>query len=69
MKTVFDWLSELPETKKLKAVYNCVAQKELSILEMHVINMHEALRVAFMWADTDEGYEYWARTSDKYLNQ
>lgn len=67
MKTVFEWLNELPEMKKLKSVYNCVSQGKSSSLDEFVDSLSEALHIAFQWTDTEEGYEYWAKTADKYI--
>ncbi len=54
-KTMLEWLNELPEPYKTKAINN--THKRLQ--QMQILNMKHAIGSAFMWANTDERYDYW----------
>jgi hypothetical protein len=63
MKTVEQWLNELPKGLRKKAFENllrdCKDDKETS--------MASALRKAFGWAHTKEGFEFWLNIYNKYV--
>ena len=54
-KTIKEWLSELPEPYRTKAIENCKASERV-----RPSSLKEALCGAFSWLDTPQGYDYWA---------
>jgi hypothetical protein len=66
-KTVKEWLSELPEPYKARALANlCREGANKHAATMLRDSMHDALVVAFMWAVSPEGSEFWTAVSDHY---
>lgn len=55
MKTIRDWLEELPEPYKTQAIDNAPENN----LKCQDDSLHEALAGAFFWSYTKEGYDYW----------
>lgn len=55
MKTIREWLSELPEPYRSKAVLNTSKR----ILNSKSRTLGETLISAFSWEATTDGYEYW----------
>lgn len=60
-KTVRQFLNGLPVGDSGRALNNTHHLK----LETRVSSLSEALQIAFMWEDSPEGYEYWARYTDE----
>lgn len=54
-KTIKEWLSELPEGIREKALNNA----DTGMLDMFSASAHEALSVAFIWESSPEGTHYW----------
>lgn len=55
-KTIKEWLSELPEPYKTKALKYAALEKT----EDKTVNtMHEAIMEAFTWGQTIQGKHYW----------
>lgn len=54
-KTVRDWLNELPEPIRTRAVRNENGEYTNRI----VYSLKEALQIAFYWIETEEGESYW----------
>lgn len=58
MKKIVEWLQEMPEEIKSKAIIN--AQKEdPEALEMLSPNLFFSLLLAFTWSSSLEGTDYW----------
>lgn len=58
MKTVIEWMQEMPESVREKAIFyteNSSWNRSLSIQE----TLHAALHVAFSWFATHEGVDFW----------
>lgn len=55
MKTIEQWLNELPEPYRSQAFENC-GQRLLSLEES---SFKYALATAFIWELTTQGHEYW----------
>ena len=62
MKTVKEWLFDLNEPYKSQSFLNAPP----NTLNTPVASMSEALRMAFWWACTEQGYEYWSKLHSKY---
>lgn len=60
MKTIKEWLSELPEPYKTKALAN--ASK--AVLKEEEPDLNQALRAAFIWETAPEGKVYWDNVTD-----
>lgn len=58
MKTIKDWLEELPEGIKEKALLNYKASPQNKEKEV-VGSLSAAISGAFVWIDTPEGHEFW----------
>lgn len=65
MKTIRDWLSELPEPYKGQALANMDTQRLSNEGGTHA-NMRSAIEAAFRWLDSTEGTMYWSDLRDKY---
>lgn len=63
MKTIREWLEELPEPYRTQAIDNTM-ERELSQAEP---SMHEAILGAFVWEETIEGFYYWAKLHHKFI--
>lgn len=62
-KTVKEWLQELPEPYRTKALkYAALEGRE----NKKVIDMRDALIWAFYWGQTVQGKAYWANLYSKY---
>lgn len=55
MKKVKDWLNELPEPRRSQALKNMDKVNG----EIETDSVKEALFIAFSWALSPEGFEYW----------
>jgi hypothetical protein len=61
MKTIQEWLNELPEDVRDKAIANT----DKDLLEINLYNrLSHALEGAFVWALTPEGWDYWDKIHD-----
>lgn len=62
-KTVKEWLQELPEPYRTKALkYAALEGSE----NLTLPSMTEALRYAFRWSQTVQGTEYWVELKRRY---
>lgn len=59
MKTVKQWLEELPEPIRTQAFENNRLQDRVYSLEVKVPSLSSAILLAFKWHGTDEGHHYW----------
>lgn len=62
MKTIFNWLLELPDDISSRALKNAISQihrNRYDIYEYEVDNIRDAINLAFIWGGSYEGYEYW----------
>ncbi len=57
-KTIREWLEELPEPYRAKALSN-FAKEEKDRQENTASSLGIALAGAFAWGKTSEGWEYW----------
>jgi hypothetical protein len=64
MKTNAEWLIELPEPYRFKAIRNAERDDMLGQLASSL----EAALLAFVWETTPEGYAYWKKVFDKLKN-
>ena len=55
MKTIKEWLEELPEPYRTRAIEN-TGEKRLS---MYAVSLPEAIAGAFAWIDSPQGDIYW----------
>lgn len=62
MKTVEQWLNELPEPYRTQAL----EQAKNSLLQMTERSMYCALSGMFTWSESHEGGEYWRQLADVY---
>ena len=70
LKSVVQWLRELPYEYYKKAWCNVTAQgKSRSMAERQTTSLSGAIYDAFVWANTPEGCTYWQRLYDKYHQQ
>jgi hypothetical protein len=58
MKTVKEWLQELPEPYRTQSLENCTNPDE------EVKLLSEALGYGFYWGRTKQGYMYWSDIFD-----
>ena len=66
-QTVKQWLMELPEPYRAKALQNMNTSGSARIADvMRRNSMSSALIIAFMWAVSPEGSEFWTAVSDHY---
>lgn len=59
MKTIKEWLQELPEPYKTQALNNTSSIMANNKVE----SLSYAIESAFIWTDTPEGHFYWRRCS------
>jgi len=55
MKTILEWLQELPEPYRSEAIDNVVKAKRTQKRD----SLEDALLSAFSWEETKQGWEYW----------
>ena len=58
MKTVREWLNELPELIRSRAIRNAEDYHK-PFLDESEIRLRQAVSGAFIWHETPEGYEFW----------
>lgn len=63
MKTVKEWLEELPEPYRTQAL----EQTDNSHLKKTEDTMYSTLLGIFAWSDSREGAEYWRQLSEVYM--
>jgi hypothetical protein len=56
MKTIREWLNELPEDVRDKAIAN-TSEELLKFEESE--DLRDALLAAFIWMPSNEGFDYW----------
>lgn len=61
VKTVRQFLNGLPVGDSSRALGYTKEEK----LNYPVKSLKEALQIAFLWEDTSEGFEYWAKYTTK----
>jgi hypothetical protein len=59
MKTIKEWLEELPEPYRSQALENTGDSDG----EMEVKSLVTALECAFLWISSSQGYHYWSQLS------
>jgi hypothetical protein len=64
MKTIEEWLDELPKSKRQAAINNILDQQP-DALEFKVDSLGEAIASGFKWDATPEGVEYWNELTEK----
>lgn len=62
MKTIREWLEELPEPYKTQAKQNT---KKLSVFKLEEPTLSDAVMSAFRWETTPEGLNYWMNLYDE----
>ena len=62
MKTIKEWLSELPEPERSQSLKNLKNQKN-----KEADSMPDAILSAFVWSETEQGRKYWERIRNKYM--
>lgn len=68
MKTIKEWLHELPEPYRIRALHN--VKESFELLEITEDSLIEALSGAFVWSTTKEGYEFWSKfVEELYLEK
>ena len=55
MKTIKEWLEELPEPYRTQAINNTSEQNSLKLKS----SLSDAIYSAFAWSKTPEGLQYW----------
>jgi hypothetical protein len=55
MKTILEWLQELPEPYRSEAIENVIKAKRTQKRD----SLEDALLSAFPWEKTKQGWEYW----------
>lgn len=65
MKTIKEWLNELPEPIRGKA-FNNVPECGTVVWEIPATSMYDAIVGAFIWKDTPQGYDYWTLMAESY---
>lgn len=63
MKTIEQWLNTLKEPYKTKALNNLLNDCK----DNKTQTLEEALKLAFTWANSDEGFLYWDELHTKIL--
>ena len=68
MKTIREWLEELPEPYRTQAIDNAENPECFGVLQSGCDGRLEntglsALRVAFQWHRTNEGIRYWSNVA------
>lgn len=64
MKTIREWLEELPEPYRTQAIENynnqeCNFNLRFGLKEQEHNSLKDALFSAFAWGHTEQGYEHW----------
>jgi hypothetical protein len=59
MKTIREWLNELPEDVRSKAVENVNAMMSGVTMEKLTPTVKRAISSAFPWMPSNEGFDYW----------
>jgi hypothetical protein len=59
IKSLLDYLSDLPESCREKAIANARAYQGTEFDEATATGAQDALRGAFSWKDAPEGFDYW----------
>ena len=67
LKTNSEWLSELPEPFRKKALGN-IMLSQAGIFPLEENSLPEALMCSFCWQKTVEGYDYWQNLHQQLLN-
>lgn len=65
MKTVKDWLEELPDGYRERALVNLPAHNADKIVD----SMHTAIRKLKYWSETKEGYTWWQCVEEHYRKE
>jgi len=65
MKTIREWLEQLPEPYRGQAMANMDIQRPGDLGGEHPC-IRNAIEAAFRWDDSKEGHEYWSDLRDKY---
>lgn len=70
MKTIKEWLNDLPEPYKSKALFNFYTYQDKLGIEItsKVSGLPAAINSAFSWADSPEGAKYWGEVSGMNFN-
>ena len=70
MKTLLEWFDLLTPEDRTKAIHECIKAHDKYYLEFtEADSFYEALNKAFDWAETENGFNYWAKISrKKHLN-
>jgi hypothetical protein len=63
MKTVFEWMQEIPEPHRAKAIKNI--SNGVFIRGTKVSSITAAIKTAFWWAKSPEGHYYWKAVSNR----
>lgn len=63
MKTIREWLEELPEPYRTQAIENVVERNPFELAE----NIEQALWMAFSWMNSPQGGDYWCSLHDKLM--
>jgi hypothetical protein len=61
-KTIKEWLEELPEGYRERALANTYK----SLLEAHDVSMVKALTRGFVWGKSQERFDFWADVESHY---
>ena len=62
-KTIREWLNELPEPIRSRAIRNA-ENCHKPLLDKSEISLREAVSAAFIWINTPEGLGYWSSVHD-----
>lgn len=61
MKTIREWLEELPEPYRSQALENAMKYNPTDIDKTPIYQtLTCALRESFIWGQTEQGYKYWS---------
>lgn len=55
MKTIKEWLEELPEPYRTQSINNTPKK----VLEVYKQSLEKALLASFVWKNSKEGHGYW----------
>jgi hypothetical protein len=61
MKTIREWLNELPEDVRDKAIAN--TEENVLAIKFYT-NLADALNGAFIWEESQQGFDYWNEIHD-----
>ncbi len=64
MKTIKEWLEELPEPYRSESIENMEAEVDRYTGDRMDSNLKSALFCAFIWVDSPQGTGYWANIFD-----